>query len=76
MKVTDPRDDGRYPRCSDPGPLHESIDNKQGITLCVQDSIKWPVPYKTLDDENSYAPGHNDADKPVTSMYYRKPKFR
>lgn len=36
----------------------------------------WPVPYKTLDDENSYAPGHNDADKPVTSTFYRKPKFR
>jgi hypothetical protein len=34
------------------------------------------VPYKTLDDENSYAPGHNDATKPVTSTFYRKPRFR
>lgn len=76
QKVVDPRDDGRYPHCDDPGPLHESIDNKDGITLCVQSSIKWPVPYQTLDDENSYAPGHNDADKPVMSTYYRVPKFR
>lgn len=75
-KPADPRDDGRNPHCTDPGPLHQTIDNKDGITLCVQDTIQWPVPYQTLDDENSYAPGHNCPNKPVTSTFYRKPRFR
>ena len=73
-KVSDPRDDGRYPHCTDPGPLHATIDKKTGITQCVQGSIRWPVPYKTLDDENSYAPGHNDPSKPVVSTFYARPK--
>jgi hypothetical protein len=33
------------------------------LTQPVQGSISWPVPYQTLDDENSYAPGHNDPNK-------------
>ena len=33
-------------------------------TICqlVQDTCPPPVPYKTLDDENSYAAGHNNFD--------------
>ena len=72
----DPRNDGRYPHCTDPGPLHATIDKKMGITQCVQGSVSWPLPYKALDDENSYAPGHNDPDKPVTSTFYRRPRWR
>ena len=72
----DPRNDDRYPHCTDPGPLHATIDKKMGITQCVQSSVSWPLPYKALDDENSYAPGHNDPDKPVTSTFYRRPRWR
>ena len=53
----------RNPPCTDPGPLHHTW----AITQTVQDALHWPVPYKTLDDENSYAPGHNDAYKPIIS---------
>ena len=31
----------------------------------VQDTVHWPEPYETMDDANSYAPGHND----ITSRY-------
>lgn len=43
------------PPCTDPGPLHFDYTTVQ----TVQNTVPWPVPYKTLDDDNSYAPGRN-----------------
>ena len=48
------------PVCTEKGPLHRDFS----LTQPVQDDVPWPVPYKTLDDENSYAPGHNPPAQP------------
>ena len=42
------------------GPLHRDYS----LTQPVQDDVPWPVPYQTLDDNNSYAKGHNPPPKP------------
>jgi hypothetical protein len=34
------------------------------LTQPVQDTVPWPVPYRTLDKDNSYAPGHNPPPEP------------
>ncbi len=52
------------PPCTDPGPLHQNAS----MTQPVQDTVHWPVPYHTLDDENSYAPGHNDISKRYSAL--------
>ena len=52
------------PPCTDPGPLHSTIS----MTQTVQNTVPWPVPYKTLDDQNSYAPGHNDTSKRYSAL--------
>ena len=52
------------PPCADPGPLH----NNASMTQTVQNTVPWPEPYKTLDDENSYAPGHNDITKRYSAL--------
>jgi hypothetical protein len=52
------------PPCTDPGPLH----NNAAMTQTVQNTVPWPVPYKTLDDQNSYAPGHNDITKRYSAL--------
>lgn len=40
------------PPVSDPGPLHLPYS----ILLKPQDTVPWPNPYETLDDNNSYTP--------------------
>lgn len=52
---------------TDPGPLHQDFNT----TRQVQNTCPPPVPYKTLDDENSYAPGHNDV-QPLDWEEYTK----
>jgi hypothetical protein len=52
------------PPCTDPGPLH----NNAAMTQTVQNTVPWPEPYKTLDDRNSYAPGHNDITKRYSAL--------
>jgi hypothetical protein len=52
------------PPCTDPGPLH----NNAAMTQTVQNTVPWPEPYKTLDDQNSYAPGHNDITKRYSAL--------
>lgn len=48
------------PLCTEKGPLHRDYS----LTQPVQDDVPWPVPYQTLDDNNSYAKGHNPPPKP------------
>ena len=52
------------PPCADVGPLH----NNASMTQTVQNTVPWPEPYKTLDDQNSYAPGHNDITKRYSAL--------
>ena len=46
---------GNSPLCAEPGPLHHDLS----MTQTVQNTVPWPEPYRTLDDENTYSPGHN-----------------
>ncbi len=39
------------PDCEDPGPLHSNWS----CTQRVQNTVPWPEPYKTLDNDNSYS---------------------
>lgn len=52
------------PPCTDVGPLH----NNASMTQTVQNTVPWPEPYHTLDDDNSYAPGHNDITKRYSAL--------
>ena len=52
------------PPCTDVGPLH----NNASMTQTVQNTVPWPLPYRTLDDQNSYAPGHNDITKRYSAL--------
>ncbi|MDD6024538.1 MAG: hypothetical protein PUC06_09945 [Oscillospiraceae bacterium] len=54
--------------CTDPGPLHVSWS----LTQVVQNSIRWPVPYETLNEENTYSPGRND---PLKNLERNKQKY-
>ena len=63
-------DSGRVPACiahrpkkDPPRTDKEKLHWQWSLTQPVQASVSWPVPYETLDDENSYAPGHNDPFK-------------
>ena len=63
-------DSGRIPACiarrpkkDPPRTDKEKLHWQWSLTQPVQASVSWPVPYDTLDDENSYAPGHNDPFK-------------
>ena len=38
------------------------------MTQTVENTVPWPEPYKTLDDQNSYAPGHNDITKRYSAL--------
>lgn len=40
------------PDCEDPGPLH----NDWSLVQTVQNTVPWPEPYKTLDNDNTYTP--------------------
>ena len=51
-------------RLQDLGPLHKDWTPIQP----VQNTVPWPEPYKTLDDQNSYAPGHNDITKRYSAL--------
>lgn len=44
------------PPVTDPGPLHQDYT----VVMPVQNTVPPPVPYKTLDDNNSYSPGRNN----------------
>lgn len=50
------RDDDDLPnirgmlRLTDPGPLH----HEYSLFQTVQDTVPWPVPYKTMDNDNTY----------------------
>lgn len=52
------------PPCTDPGPLHNDL----ALTQTVQNTVPWPEPYETLDDDNSYAPGRNDITKRYSAL--------
>ena len=47
---------GILPLLTDPGTRHNDYTSSQP----VQNTVPWPVPYQTLDDDNSYAPGYNN----------------
>jgi len=38
------------PDCDDPGPLHSNWS----VTQTVQNTVPWPEPYATMDDDNTY----------------------
>ncbi|MBQ9270277.1 MAG: hypothetical protein IJ206_12345, partial [Oscillospiraceae bacterium] len=38
------------PDCDDAGPLHSNWS----VTQTVQNTVPWPVPYATMDDDNTY----------------------
>ena len=40
------------PDCEDPGPLH----NDWSVVQPVQNTVPWPEPYKTMDNDNTYTP--------------------
>lgn len=40
------------PDCEDPGPLHSNWS----VVQTVQNTVPWPVPYATMDDNNTYTP--------------------
>ncbi len=67
-KSSAPKPTKENPPCTDPGPLHRSWS----LTQTVQDSVSWPVPYQTMDDNNSYSPGRNDPNK---NLDINKAKF-
>jgi hypothetical protein len=56
------------PPCTDNYELH----SQWSLTQVVQDEVKWPVPYVTMDDANTYAPGHTDPNK---NLEINKQKF-
>lgn len=54
---------GGYPdRLTEPGTLHYDYS----IIQTVQDTVPPPLPYKTLDDENTYSPGRTDPTGKIT----------
>lgn len=53
----------RRPKKDPPRTDKEKLHWQWSLTQPVQASVSWPVPYETLDDKNSYAPGHNDPFK-------------
>ena len=38
------------PDCDDPGPLHSNWS----VTQTVQNTVPWPEPYATMDNDNTY----------------------
>ena len=36
--------------CEDPGPLHSNWS----VTQTVQNTVPWPEPYATMDNDNTY----------------------
>ena len=54
---------GGYPdRLTEPGTLHYDYS----IIQTVQDTVPPPLPYKTLNDENTYSPGRTDPTGKIT----------
>lgn len=54
---------GGYPdRLTEPGTLHYDYS----IIQTVQDTVPPPLPYKTLDDDNTYSPGRTDPSGRIT----------
>ena len=43
---------GDPPPVSDPGPLHMPYS----VLKAPQDTVPWPEPYETLDNDNTYTP--------------------
>ena len=44
--------EGTSPPVSDPGPLHMPYS----VLKAPQDTVPWPEPYETLDNDNTYTP--------------------
>ncbi len=53
---------GRPAQLTEPGLFHKDYS----ITQTVQNTVPPPVPYATLDDENTYSPGRTDATGQIT----------
>lgn len=60
------------PKKDPPRTDKEKLHWQWSLTQTVQDSISWPLPYETLDDANSYAPGRND---PLKNLEQNQAKF-
>ena len=43
---------GEDPDVTDPGPLHLPYS----VIMPPQNTVPWPVPYQTLDNDNSFCP--------------------
>ena len=43
---------GDPPACADPGPMHHPYS----VISQPQNTVPWPEPYKTLDNDNTYTP--------------------
>ena len=66
LRVVDGELNDEDPEVTDPGPLHLPYS----VIMPPQNTVPWPEPYKTLDNDNSYCPVKTFAELQAEKQAY------